>query len=75
MSPHFPLSRGMPRVDDRRVLSGSIDAIRHDLRWRDAPFAYGPNKALYLRFVRWSHLGVFERIFAAPAAEAGHRSG
>ena len=71
LSPHFPLSHGVPRVDDRRVLSGIIYVIRHGLQWRDAPTAYGPHKTLYNRFVRWSRLGVFDRIFAALAAEAG----
>jgi putative transposase len=71
LSPHFPLSHGVPRVDDRRVLSGIIYVIRHGLQWRDAPVAYGPHKTLYNRFVRWSRLGVFDRIFAALAAEAG----
>jgi hypothetical protein len=71
LSPHFPLSHGVPRVDDRRVLSGIIYVIRHGLQWRDAPAAYGPHKTLYNRFVRWSRLGVFDRIFAALAAESG----
>lgn len=71
LSPHFPLSHGVPRVDDRRVLSGIIYVIRQGLQWRDAPLAYGPHKTLYNRFVRWSRLGVFDRIFAALAAEAG----
>ena len=71
LSPHFPLSHGVPRVDDRRVLSGIIYVIRHGLQWRDAPVAYGPQKTLYNRFVRWSRMGVFDRIFAALAAEAG----
>jgi len=31
LSPHFPLSHGVPRVDDRRVLSGIIYVIRHGL--------------------------------------------
>jgi len=52
LSPHFPRSRGIPRVDDRRVLSGIIYVIRHGLQWRDAPPAYGPHKTLYNRFVR-----------------------
>ena len=69
--PHFPLSHGIPRVDDRRVLSGIIYVIRHGLQWRDAPVAYGPHKTLYNRFVRWSRTGVFSRIFAALAGEAG----
>jgi len=52
--PHVPLSHGIPRVDDRRVLSGIIFVIRGGLRWRDAPPGYGPHKTLYNRFVRWS---------------------
>ena len=68
--PHFPLSHGVPRVDDRRVLSGIIFVIKGGLRWRDAPPGYGPHKTLYNRFVRWSRMGVFSRIFAALAGEA-----
>ena len=71
LSPHFPRSHGVPRVDDRRVISGIIYVIRHGLQWRDAPAAYGPHKTLYNRFVRWSRLGVFDRVFAALAADAG----
>ena len=37
IEPHFPLSHGVPRVDDRRVISGIIFVIRNGLRWRDAP--------------------------------------
>ena len=70
----FPLPRGKPRVDDRRVVSGIIYVIRHGLQWRDAPQWYGPHKTLYNRFVRWSRKGVFERIFAALVAEAGSPS-
>ena len=62
--PFSPLSHGIPHVDDRRVISGIIFVIRNGLRWRDAPTAYGPPKTLYNRFVRWSRLGVFVRIFA-----------
>ena len=52
LSPHFPRSRGIPRVDDRRVLSGIIYVIRHGLQWRDAPPAYGPHKTLLDEFYR-----------------------
>ncbi len=71
IEPHFPLSHGVPRVDDRRVLSGIIFVIRNGLRWRDAPGAYGPPKTLYNRFIRWSRLGVFNRIFEALARKGG----
>ena len=68
---HFPLSHGIPRVDDRRVISGIVFVIRNGLRWRDAPRDYGPHKTLYNRFVRWTRLGVFDRIFAALSAKPG----
>ena len=71
IEPHFPRSHGVPRVDDRRVLSGIIFVIQGGLRWRDAPPGYGPHKTLHNRFVRWSRMGVFSRIFEALAGEAG----
>ncbi len=37
ISPHFPLSHGVPRVDDRRVVSGIVYVIRNGLQWKDAP--------------------------------------
>jgi len=71
MRPYFPLSHGVPRSDDLRVISGIIHVIRNGLRWRDAPDDYGPHKTLYNRFVRWSRLGVFDRIFSGLAAQGG----
>ena len=44
--------RGVPRVDDRKVISGISHVIRYGLRWRDAPACYGPHKTLYNCFVR-----------------------
>jgi len=70
VEPCFPLSHGVPRVDDRRVVSGIIFVIRNGLRWRDAPPDYGPHKTLYNRFIRWSKLGVFNQIFANLVAKA-----
>ena len=67
ISPFFPLSHGVPRVDDRRVISGIIFVIRNGLRWRDVPVSYGPHKTIYNRFFRWSKLGVFGRIFVELA--------
>ena len=68
IEPYFPLSHGVPRVDDRKIISGIIFVIRNGLRWRDAPKAYGPHKTIYNRFIRWSRLGVFNRIFAELAS-------
>ena len=69
IEPFFPRSHGVPRVDDRRVLSGILFVIRNGLRWRDAPAGYGPHKTIYNRFIRWSRLGVFNRILAELAAQ------
>ena len=66
---HFPLAHGVPRVDDRRVISGIVYVIKHGLQWKDAPQGYGPHKTLYNRFIRWSRMGVFDRIFAGLAGE------
>ncbi len=76
LEPYFPLSHGVPRVDDPltagdcaaicrecRVLSGIIHVLKRGLQWRDAPTEYGPHKTLYNRFVRWSKMGVFDHIF------------
>ena len=58
----------MPRVDDRRVLSGIVHALQSGGRWSDCPEqVYGPKKTLYNRFVRWVERGIWEGIFAAPA--------
>ena len=63
-------TRGVPRVDDRRVISGIVHVLRSGCRWRDAPAAYGPHKTLYNRFVRWAAKGVWEDVFRR-LAEAG----
>ncbi len=33
ISPFFPLAHGVPRVDDRRVVSGIVYVIKHGLQW------------------------------------------
>ena len=71
IEPYFSLSHGVARVDDRRVISGIIFVVRNGLRWRDAPKDYGPHKTIYNRFVRWSRMGVFNRIFAELSAKGG----
>ena len=47
-------TRGKPRVDDRRVISGIVHVLKSGGRWIDAPDVYGPYKTLYNRFVRWA---------------------
>src|ERR1700678_4019865 len=68
---YFPLSHGIARVDDRRSVSAIVFVIKNGLRWRDAPCDYGPHKTLYNRFVRWSRLDVFTKIFTELAGKGG----
>lgn len=70
ISPFFPRSHGIPRADDRHVVSGILYVIKHGLQWKDAPAEYGPYKTLYNRFVRLSRLGVFSRIFTELANQS-----
>ena len=67
---YFPRLHGIARVDDRRIVSAIVFVIRNGLRWRDAPPDYSPHKTVYNRFIRWSRLGVFNKIFA----ELEHRA-
>ncbi|WP_158812115.1 transposase [Beijerinckia sp. L45] len=71
IAPCFPLSHGIPRVDEWRIASGIIFVIRNGLRWGDASKEYGPHKTIYKRFIRWSRLGVFNAIFAGLSAKGG----
>ena len=70
--PHLPTdTRGKPRVDDRRVISGIVHVLKSGGRWVDAPPFYGPRKTLYNRFVRWAAKGVWTDIFHALSSAGG----
>jgi transposase len=72
LEPFLPTdTRGVPRVDDRRVISGIVHVLKSGCRWKDAPSAYGPPKTLYNRFVRWRAKGVWQEAFVALAAAGG----
>ena len=64
-------TRGVARVDDRRVISGIVHVLQSGCRWREAPEVYGPRKTLYNRFVRWARKGVWLEVFAALAQAGG----
>lgn len=70
--PHLPnKTRGVARVDDRRVISGIIHVLQSGCRWCDAPGSYGPHKTLYNRFVRWAEKGIWDKLFHHLAAAGG----
>jgi transposase len=61
-------SRGVARVDDRRVINGIFYVLRTGSPWRDLPSRYGPHTTVYNRYNRWAKAGVWLRIFEALAA-------
>jgi len=60
--------RGVPRVDDRRVLNGIFWVLRSGASWRDLPALYGPRTTCYNRFVRWRRAGIWESIMQVVVA-------
>jgi transposase len=60
--------RGVPRVDDRRVLNGILWRFRTGSPWAEIPEGYGPSTTCYNRFVRWRKAGVWGRLLSAVSA-------
>ena len=52
LSPYFPRSHGRPRVDDRRVLSGTIFIIRNGAALAGCTQGIRAHKTLYNRWKR-----------------------
>jgi len=61
-------ARGVPRVDDRRVLNGIFYQLRSGSPWADLPERYGPYTTVYNRFNRWRKAGVWNRLMDAIIA-------
>lgn len=60
-------SRGVKRVDDRRVINGIFYVLRTGIPWADLPSEYGPPTTIYNRFNRWTYAGHWDRIMEAVA--------
>ena len=63
--------RGARRVDDRRVIIGTVHMLRSGARWRDCPPGSGPYTTVYSRFNRWSHQGIWLAIFRGADGHCG----
>lgn len=55
------------------MLSDIIFINRNGLRWCDASKEYGPHKALYSRWKRWSGKGIFASMTVGLAANQGEK--
>ena len=60
--------RGVPRVNDRRVLNGIFWS---GAPWRDPQESFGPYTTCYNRFVRWRMAGIWDLIMKSLATLHG----
>ena len=61
--------RGRPPRDHRRVLDGVLWIALSGAPWRDLPARYGNWSSVYRQFLRWSRLGLLERMLAVATDE------
>ena len=66
IQPRLPQkSRGVKRVDGRRVLNGIFWRLRPGAPWADIPARYGPHTTCVNRFNRWRRAGVWAILLHA----------
>ena len=60
--------RGPEIEDKRRTINGILWVLRTGAPWRDMPERYGNWNSVYVRFSRWSKLGVWDAAFETLAS-------
>ena len=69
--------RGPPVRDKRRTVNGILWVLRTGAPWRDMPKRYGNWNSVFVRFGRWSKLGVWDAVLETltslgPPADEEH---
>ena len=57
-----------PAADKRRTVNGILWVLRTGAPWRDMPKRYGNWNSVFVRFTRWSKLGVWDAVFETLAS-------
>jgi transposase len=60
--------RGPEIEDKRRTVNGILWVLRTGAPWRDMPERYGNWNSVYVRFSRWSKIGVWDAAFETLAS-------
>lgn len=60
--------RGVPRIDDRHVLTGILWRFCSGAPWAEVPERYDPSTTCYNRFICWRKAGVQDGLLAAVSA-------
>ena len=60
--------RGPPISDKRRMVNGILWVLRTCAPWRDMPERYGNWNSVFVRFTRWSKIGVWDAAFETLAS-------
>ncbi len=60
--------RGQAISDKRRTVNGILWVLRAGALWRDMPERYGNWNSVFVRFSRWSKLGVWGAAFETLAS-------
>jgi transposase len=60
--------RGPAVADKRRTVNGILWVLRTGAPWRDMPERYGNWNSVFVRFTRWSKIGVWDAAFETLAS-------
>ena len=58
---------GRSGADNRLFVDAILWMAGNAARWRDLPEAFGKWSGVHARFRRWSHAGIWERLFHSMA--------
>ena len=61
---------GATAKDNRLFLDAVLYRYRAGIPWRDLPARFGDFRVVHTRHSRWSHRGVWQRVFEALAQDA-----
>ena len=61
---------GVTAKDNRLFIEAVLYRYRAGIPWRDLPERFGDFRVIHTRHIRWSHKGIWERVFRALSEDA-----